>query len=462
SSSSSSSSHRIIGGNNPKSRTILVVLLASLLILSSLASSSVVNADEATCADSGTTAAVDDDEDDDPITARLLDWLRENGAYINEKLIVRRVDPNDVTSPRGVFATDDIDVGETVCAIPWNLMIKPSEGVNPNISTEDDCLTLDATYDAIRGGDRGEITPYARYLLAQPRDYLPSFWSEAARDLLGQMLRSTRANHLTKSDQLPPRGVDDLIARDVMDWCDIPSERMSDPLFRQAVMLVKARADYHYMVPFYDMMNHHNGRHNTAHKYNPYGGHGDGVIKENGYEMITTRKIKKSEEVYNSYNRCIICDTYVDHVGTPEIFYNWGFVEDMPQRWLFDFARVKFDLNWRNDDDGEPTGDLVATFLVPPSERGIALLQEELDRLSSFETIRDADPKDRGIPASEWTSLWQYYDALSNALRVAVHQSRDGSMTDEVWKLDDNWWVKDGALTADDDEDHYVYPIINA
>jgi hypothetical protein len=178
SSSSSSSSHRIIGGNNPKSRTILVVLLASLLILSSLASSSVVNADEATCADSGTTAAVDDDEDDDPITARLLDWLRENGAYINEKLIVRRVDPNDVTSPRGVFAMDDIDVGETVCAIPWNLMIKPSEGVNPNISTEDDCLTLDATYDAIRGGDRGEITPYARYLLAQPRDYLPSFWSE--------------------------------------------------------------------------------------------------------------------------------------------------------------------------------------------------------------------------------------------------------------------------------------------
>ncbi len=212
--------------------------------------------------------------------------------------------------------------------------------------------------------------------------------------------------------------------------------------------------------PFYDMMNHHNGKYNTAHKYNPYVTLDDSEIKPIGYEIVTTKKITKSEEIYNSYNRCNICHEYFDHVGTPEIFNMFGFVEFMPQRWLFDFARVKFDLDWRDAD--ESTGDAVVSFLVPPSERGIALLQEELDRLSLFAAHRDDDPKDAGIPASEWQSLWQYYDALHYAVSCAVQQSSKGNMTDDVWKLDENWWVHNGTLTADDDEDHGVYPTINA
>ncbi|KAL3783322.1 hypothetical protein ACHAW5_009383 [Stephanodiscus triporus] len=103
----------------------------------------------------------------------------------------------------------------------------------------------------------------------------------------------------------------------------------------------------------------------------------------------------------------------------------------MPQRWLFDFARVKFDLDWRDAD--ESTGDLV----------------------------RYLDPNDAGIPGSEWQSLWQYYQALKTALECAVEQSRDGYMTDEVWKLDENWWVKDGTITAEYDEEHWVYPTIS-
>ena len=145
-----------------------------------------------------------------------------------------------------------------------------------------------------------------------------------------------------------------------------------------------------------------------------------------------------------------MCDDYFDYVGTPEIFKMFGFVEVMPQRWLIDFARVKFDLDWR--DANESTGDVVVKFLFPPSERGIALLQEELDLLSSFAMSRDNDPRDSGIPASDWQSLWQYYDALHYALSCAVRQSSNGNMTDDVWKLDENWWVHDGTLTAADNQ----------
>jgi hypothetical protein len=255
-----------------------------------------------------------------------------------------------------------------------------------------------------------------------------------------------------------------MIDRDIKKWC--PNNKIDDdPIYRQAAMLVKARADFHYMVPFYDMFNHisDSTKYNIAHKSTPYG-----PVKRSGYEIITTRTIQKSEELYNSYNRCNICAEMYDYHGTPEVFLNYGFVESMPQRWLFDFARVKFDLDWKKDIhdlESSTVDDMVVTFLVPPSKRGMALLQVELDRLTTtFGTKRyEVNYKELGIPDSEWSTLWQYYDALCNALQCAIQQSYK-SMVDDVWDLDDNWWVKDGYLTSDDlsKGEHGVYPTINA
>ena len=116
-----------------------------------------------------------------------------------------------------------------------------------------------------------------------------------------------------------------------------------------ALMLVKARADYQYLVPFYDMMNHSNRKTNVAHKYDPY--KGDKIDKK-GYEIVTSKPVLAREELFNSYNHCSICQEYYDWFGTPEMFLHFGFVEGYPQRWLFDFARVKFDLDWKDGDEG--------------------------------------------------------------------------------------------------------------
>jgi hypothetical protein len=226
-------------------------------------------------------------------------------------------------------------------------------------------------------------------------------------------------------------------------------------------MLVNARADYHYMVPFYDINNHHNKETNIAHRYDPYDPIDLNKIKKTGYELVATKAIKQSEELRTSYNRGMICQELLDWFGTPEMFLYFGFVEEMPQRWLFDFARVKFDLYW--SDDGKSIGEAVVNFLVPPSVKGIELLKEELARLTSFaKEHRDAASIDAAISHSEWSSLWQYYDALHYALSCAVHQSSNEKLTDDVWKLDENWWVKDGTLTAADVDEHQVFPTINA
>ena len=63
-----------------------------------------------------------DDDYDDVLSSNLISWLRANGAYINEKLVVKYNG-----SYRGVFATEDMDMGETLCSIPSDLIIRHKE-----------------------------------------------------------------------------------------------------------------------------------------------------------------------------------------------------------------------------------------------------------------------------------------------------------------------------------------------
>ena len=206
---------------------VLLLLASSTLVHPSLASGSSSNdsnvetfTDEGTCTDSAIDVngninySVGNDYGGDDIAAKLLHWLRTNGAYINEKLIVRHVDPADLTSPRGVFAVDDMDIGEVLCHIPHTLLLKPSEDtyldnlnrrnrLNSHNDTDDDveeldeceifdCGVIDAVYDAMtifnnkkatkNGDDDDDVddaeNAYVKYLLMQPKDYLPSFWSK--------------------------------------------------------------------------------------------------------------------------------------------------------------------------------------------------------------------------------------------------------------------------------------------
>jgi len=73
-----------------------------------------------------------------------------------------------------------------------------------------------------------------------------------------------------------------------------------------------------------------------------------------------------------------------------------------PQMFLFDFARIKFELDHRAD------GDVEVRFLVPPSERGIGLLEGQLKRLADFAAERRSQGRvDRGaISEYEWDMIW--------------------------------------------------------
>ena len=190
------------------------------------------------------------DESGDPtthqdiLTSDLLRWLRANGAYINEKLEVRHLVPDDSSSPRGVFATEPLDVGETVCMIPSKLVLYSRRELSDG-ELYNHCGTIKAVIEAMSGGT---ITPYGRYMAAQQKGYAPGYWSEDARDLLEEMLASTREEHLTEYDELPPHGISDTEGGEGgVDEVDDPRHELKEechgdidnPLYLHAAMMVQ-------------------------------------------------------------------------------------------------------------------------------------------------------------------------------------------------------------------------------
>lgn len=102
-------------------------------------------------------------------------------------------------------------------------------------------------------------------------------------------------------------------------------------------------------------------------------------------------------------------------------------------------------------------GEVVVDFLVPPSKKGMDLLKNEFDRLEQFGQKREQSFNGEvEVPEYELKSLWEYYDALSGAIRYALESN--ATLVDDVWAMGDDWWVKDGNLKAEDVDEHCVRP----
>ena len=83
----------------------------------------------------------------------------------------------------------------------------------------------------------------------------------------------------------------------------------------------------------------------------------------------------------------------------------------------------------------------------------MALLKNEFDRLEKFGQKRD-ESSNGEVPEYELKSLWEYYDALSGALRYALDSN--AAIVDDVWQMGEDWWVKDGTIKAENVDEHTV------
>jgi len=372
-------------------------------------------ADEtADCSAHIATGPFEDDLDalQDRLGQELVDWVRSTeGGYINDKVQLRRGGDKNDDGPRGIYTSETIEAGEIICTIPWSIIAKPY----PEDDENDKCSTMKWLYDDMKE----ERTPHGRYLKSMPRNFLPAWWSDSGRALLQKLV----------GKRLPPQGVwQDYWTNNLAGEAEDCDGDMRDELWSHAVAMVSSRADDHWLVPIYDMINHRNGDYyNTRHR----------ISEGRHYQVLAHRRIKAGEQLHNSYNQCTFCAGRHDEYGTAEMFEQYGFVESLPQRWYVHQVRLKFDLIESDDGKGEPK----VKFIVPPSIWGVTFMEEEVRRLEQFGVDYRADKGlATSIPPLELKMIWQYHDATLTAFKASILASK-GIISETVWLCDCDWYL---------------------
>jgi len=236
----------------------------------------------------------------------LLRWAIESGATFDDRQIVRLANASDPNSLRGVFAKADIEAGALLIEIPWELVVTASRD-----STGDVRCSSIAAIDAYLS--QASAKPYGRLLLNSIPD-LPFSWPSEAQARLRKLL----------GEDFPPF---DLDRRDAW-WTRCSSNSKGIAPSNNALRLAIARAaairawpdnsisdnaTWLTLLPLYDLYNHRNGVwHNTR------------VVGSVGkpLQMFAHRRISAGEQLYLTYGS-----------GSDRLFENYGFVENLPQRW---------------------------------------------------------------------------------------------------------------------------------
>eukprot|EP00978_Attheya_sp_CCMP212_P035266 scaffold152245_cov40-Attheya_sp.AAC.1 len=281
----------------------------------------------------------------------LIEWIRSHpGGFVNDKLEVRQADIKNPSLGSGMFVNGAIKKGELLYSVPWDLIIKPDGYGHDkrNGAYNAPLLSCEAVYSLIHElnlGEKSKFGPYLKYFHDFKTNYLFEQWSAAGTDLI---------NYIAGYDM----NADGTWLEHWYKVCD-----GSDVILHEkAALYVSTRAEDHLLIPLFDLANHRNGHMNHAYinkKIKIVGG-----ISADG---IATRDIGAGEEIVHSYNMNaeLLARKYYgsgssidEGSGTTNVFYNFGFVEPMPQRWIFknyleDDKLVIFDLDYAKSDTGQ-------------------------------------------------------------------------------------------------------------
>jgi len=385
----------------------------------------------------------------DVLPVQLTTWLSNlEGGFFSPKQEIRAVG-EERGAFHGIFAKEFIAKGDLLSQIPWDYIITDEEkdaklsakdfdepvlkcGTARNLAREMKQVQTMGKYikDANSASKYG---PYIQYLLDQPLGVIPSEWSLRGKDMLNNMLGGKRQIS-------PPNYITTWLTED---WYDDCNGDPQDEISAKAAMLVVSRADDELLVPVYDMYNHRNGIYYNTHMK---------VNRGMNYQVTARKDIQPGDQIYNSYNMCENCGGRKDGYGTPEVFRDYGFVENFPQRWNFEEFEFMFDLFEK--EGGGPVQILWAKNSKPTSMDDIneakGTILQELKRLRKIRHLLwRSDWKDGNstIPMNEWNNIWEYHQTLVNALSYAYNDivvnpsdkilvGEDMTCTDEVCDAD--------------------------
>ena len=162
----------------------------------------------------------------------VIAWLRSNGGIFSDKVQFRHLDPNDASSPVGLFANDALKKGETIMVIPKKCLFTtpPPQGM---------CATARALAQHHREGEESFFKDYVNYLFdGNKHKKLPYRWSDDAKKILYE---------ITGKELYNPVGEGRSFNRNCGDGGDLEED---------AFELVISRSWGEVMLPLHDMINH--------------------------------------------------------------------------------------------------------------------------------------------------------------------------------------------------------------
>jgi len=330
-----------------------------------------------------------EDSETELIGRQLWSWLRENGAFVDSRLVVR-TDPGFLGGKvPGVFATAPLPQHSVLAQIPRRLMI--ASRVEEHMSSQESYCQTDRLLSAeLAKGNASFYWPYLQ-VLSRHSPELPHYWSEGARSLLRG---------------LPPYDAD-RHEQFYTFYCKPEGPG------RRAIQLQVARAHLDpsgksCMVPFYDQLNHQEA--SAAQLRSDWDS--DGSMK-----LTTGVDIAEGEQVFNHYAE-----------DAPDLLRDYGFVptlEGTRTHWYFqddNGARHSFSVG----PDGQAQLKQAPTAVGSAAKRagpvsfigGPGVASEAARRLlARLKSEVHPDPA-KGLPADHALAL-QYRAALQQALESA-------------------------------------------
>ena len=286
------------------------------------------------------------------------------------------------------------------------------------------CDTARNLQENIRLGEKSHFFVYINYLQKQQPSMppIPSAWSSAGQDMLRRLLGHNNDddgdddNTRNKQLLLPPYTIPRSIQEE---WVDNCRGDPNDPIGVQAYGLVKQLAWDDAFIPFHELVRHRNGRWLNAERKTTSSAH---VI------LRAVRDIEPGEPIHVSRNFCEDCLDRHWNYGTAELLRDYGFVEDFPQRWIFQ-EDLAFDLDevMIIHENGTATGEgrgreLQIKWIEPvTSEEDVERLQAQLSHLQDLKVMTTFSACHlNAVPQHECDTISRYHDALIVALSHAI------------------------------------------
>ncbi|KAG7338718.1 spermine/spermidine synthase domain containing protein [Nitzschia inconspicua] len=341
----------------------------------------------------------------------IFEWVNTSeGGFVSPKQDVRRLVPGDLSTPLIVYAKERINRGEQILRVPWSSLI---ESDDPDDAGQLPCGTIRAVAREMKLGDKSKYAPYAKYLIGEADNQIPSGWSKPAKKLL---------DDIVGDDTIPPTRPTDWVDR----WRKRCKGDPKDKIAAKAALLIIQRSDDAIMIPAYDAYNHRNGKWTNTK-----------TVEEEGVAHVTSaiKTIEEGEEIFISYNFCEECGGRKNFYGTAEILRDYGFVERMPQRWHY-FMPTHYQFDLDEDDNGDISLKWHSKHRPKSEEkmeRAMMWIGRQIRRLRRIKNIDwnfGFEDKDHGMTKYEWDTIWEFVDANIAALTKA-HESLSAKLLDE-------------------------------